>query len=137
MYETLWQRMVASCKRHGGRKEVSPSPTDGKWVPQETRKAGQNDLHGLQAKLACCYSLAQNSQKPLLGSPPSHNSITQMKMDFFVNICNPLFSVNQYYYLEHLYELFVQLFFDVDLDTIKYLRLFESILHTFRILKYA
>ena len=27
-----------SCKRHGGRKEVSPSPTDGKWVPQETRK---------------------------------------------------------------------------------------------------
>ena len=30
---------TASCKRHEGRKEVSPSPTpDGKWVPQETRK---------------------------------------------------------------------------------------------------
>ena len=69
-----------SCKRHGGRKEVSPSPTDGKWVPQETRKQARWSSWPHQDQLCSSQKLAS---QPLLCSILP---ITQMKFAL-ANIC--------------------------------------------------
>ena len=96
---TSMEEETASCKRHEGRKEVSPSPTpDGKWVPQETRKQARMIFMATRPTITAAAEkqngepkAEQNGEKPkstLLLYIYQLNYTNELPTFHFANICS-------------------------------------------------
>ena len=98
---------TASCKRHEGRKEVSPSPTtpDGKWVPQETRKQARMIFMATRPTITA----AEWSQKQNRAEQPSKSHFVLLQLNYTNEV--PTFVLRNFsffaFYIYHIFRVTV------------------------------